>query len=181
VKVPVAVLSIALISAATASGCTAAPNARNARATVTSSADRVWHDAQARLTVRYPNRWHVTTRNLTDITQPVARFAIYTGAAPSRAAVANGEFTRRLRPDQVVAIVMEQTAVSTADLRRLPRRPRRFTVGHLTGVEGFGERWVEFYFRDHGRELYLFIGVGERADGQLPTLLHSLDTLRVAP
>jgi hypothetical protein len=180
VKVPVAVLSIALVSAATAFGSTASTNTRSARAAVTYSADRVWHDAQASLTVRYPDSWHVTTRNLTNITQPVPRFAIYSGAAPSRAPVASGEFTRRLRPNQVVAVVMEQTAVSAADLGRLPPRPHRFAVRRLTGVEGFGTRWVEFYFRDHGREFYLFIGVGEQATGQLPTLLHSLDTLRVS-
>jgi hypothetical protein len=125
--------------------------------------------------VRYPARWHVTTRNLTNITQPVPRFAIYSGATPRPVAVASGD----PRANQVIGIVMESTPVSAAELRRLPPRPHRFTVNRLTGVEGFGNRWIEFFFRDHGREFYVFIGAGKHAARQLPTLLRSLDTFRV--
>jgi hypothetical protein len=175
-KLLVAVLSMVLVYAAISSGSTAWPTARNAQAT---SADRVWHDAQAKLAVRYPDSWHVTTRNLTNITQPVPRFTIYSGASPRRVAVTSGEFTQGLRADQVIGVVMEATSVSPPDLRRLPPRPHRFTVNRLTGVEGFGDRWVEFFFRDHGREFYVFIGVGQHGARHLPTLLHSLDTFRV--
>ena len=175
-KLPVAVVLVAVVSAAISSVSAASPAARNAGAT---SVNRVWRDAQASLAVGYPDSWHVTTRNLTNITQPVPRFAIYSGASPRRVAVTRGEFTQGLRSDQVMGIVMEQTSVSPADLRRLPRRPHRFTVSRLTGVEGFGDRWVEFFFRDHGREFYVFVGVGKHGARHLPTLLHSLDTLRV--
>ena len=124
--------------------------------------------------MRYPEGWHLTTRSMTTITEPVQRFVIYSGATPRPVTDAGP------RADQVLAIVMEQTPVSASDLRRFPRRPRRFTVRHLGGVEGFGDRWAELPFRDNGRAFYAFIGVGTISTRQLPTLLQALDTLRVA-
>jgi hypothetical protein len=32
-----------------------------------------WHDAQARLALSYPRGWHVTTRELTAVTDPAER------------------------------------------------------------------------------------------------------------
>lgn len=156
-----------------ATACLAAPAA--SRGTLADPVRRTWHDDKAGLTVRYPARWHLTTRNLTNITQPVPRFAIYSGATPRRVTVMGG----RPRPRQVLAIVMEQTRISAAGLRQFPRRPRRFTVQRIGGVEGFGDRWAELVFRDNGRAFYVFVGVGLNGEPQLPALLHALDTLRI--
>ena len=75
---------------------------------------------------------------------------------------------------------MEQTSVSSADLKQFPHRPKRFTVSHLGGMETFeGERWAERVFQDHGRAFLAFIWVGAHDSRQLPTLLTILDSLRV--
>jgi hypothetical protein len=134
-----------------------------------------WHNREAGLTISYPAAWHVTTRSLTTITQPVQRLVVYSGAMPRRVAQIASP-----RADQVLAIVMEQTSVSTSDLKQFPRRPKKFTLSHLGGVEGFdGNRWAERAFRENRRAFYVFIWVGKNDDRQLPTLLNALDSLRV--
>lgn len=150
-------------------------SARSAGGAVARAAD-IWHDGKAGLTISYPAGWHVTKRSLTTITQPAQRFVFYSGSMPhSLAQVASP------RADQALAIVMEQTSVSASDLKQFPRRPKRFTVSHLGGIESFaGDRWAERVFRENGRAFYVFIWVGVNDNRQLPTLLNALDSLRVA-
>ena len=134
----------------------------------------IWRDGKAGLTINYPAGWHVTTRSLTTITQPVERFVVYSGSMPSLAQRASP------RANQALAIVMEQTSVSAVDLKQFPRRPKKFTVSHLGGIESFaGFRWAEPLFRENGRAFYVFIWVGANDNRQLPTLLNALDSLRV--
>lgn len=120
-----------------------------------------WRDAQARLAVRFPRGWHVTTRELTPVTDPVERFAIYSGPVP-----------RPLGPPkarQVIAIVMEVKSPLRVDLVNFPKRPHHFRLSRLGMLEGFsGKHWGELTFRDHGRAFYVFVGVGRQADAQLP-------------
>jgi hypothetical protein len=128
------------------------------------------------VSVRYPAGWHVTTRILTTITEPVQRFAIYSGSMPHGVAIASP------RADQALAIVMEQTTVSSADLKQFPRRPKRFTVSRLGGMESFaGSRWAERVFRENRRAFCVFVWVGTKDGRQLPTLLNALNSLRIAP
>jgi hypothetical protein len=132
----------------------------------------IWHDARTHLTLRHPAALHVTTQELTGITDPVERVALYSGPPPDAMV--------RPRANQVIAILMEQVPPLQVDLNRFPPRPRRFSIRRLTTVEGFsGPRWAEIPFRDHGRAFYLFVGVGPHADGQIPDLLRALDSLRV--
>lgn len=141
---------------------------------VVGSSAGTWHDTKAGLAISYPAGWHVTTRNLTTITEPVQRFVIYSGATPHRLQVASP------RANQALAIVMEQTSVSPGTLKQFPRRPRRFTVAHLGAIENFaGDRWAERLFRENGRAFYAFIWVGANDNLQLPTLLNALSSLRV--
>jgi hypothetical protein len=124
------------------------------------------------LRVTYPQHWHVTTRPLTAITQPVQRFALYSGRRPRPMAAP--------RPNQVIGVVMEQTALAPRDLLKdFPRRPAYFALKPPFSVEGFSGSWGEIVFRDHRRAFYLFVGVGAHAQPQLPRLLAALDTLRV--
>jgi hypothetical protein len=136
-----------------------------------------WHDGKAGLTISYPAGWHVTTRSLTTITQPVQRFVVYSGSVPHSLAQVAGPSA-----NQALAIVMEQTSVSAIDLKQFPRRPEKFTISHLGGIESFeGDRWAERVFREKRRAFYIFIWVGAKDGRQLPTLLNALDSLRVAP
>lgn len=134
-----------------------------------------WSSPRTHLALTYPTGWHVTTTSLTPITDPVQRFAVYSGGSPRPMGPP--------RTGQVIAIVMEQTNLARGDLSRFPPRPRHFRVARLGGVEGFDSgrtgRWGEIVFRDHGRGFYVFIGVDARAAGQLPRLLRALDSLRV--
>ncbi|MGZ4409517.1 MAG: hypothetical protein ACXVY6_12090 [Gaiellaceae bacterium] len=135
----------------------------------------IWHDSNAGLTIRYPAGWHVTTRSLTTITQPAERFVVYSGKTPPSSVMVTAP-----RADQALAIVMEQISVSIADLKQFPPRPKSLTVSHLGGIESFqGSRWAERVFRESGRGFYVFIWVGANDGQQLPTLLNTLDTLRV--
>jgi hypothetical protein len=132
----------------------------------------VWHDARTHLTLRHPAALHVTTLELTGITDPVERVALYSGALPDGMV--------KPRSQQVIAILMEQEPPLPDDVARFPPRPRRFRIRRLTTLEGFsGPRWGEITFRDHGRAFYLFVGVGSRADAQIPGVLRALDSLRV--
>jgi hypothetical protein len=143
---------------------------------VVARAAGTWHDGKTGLTISYPTAWHVTTRTLTTITQPTQRFVVYSGSTPhSLAQVASP------RANQALAIVMEQTNVSAADLeQQFPRRPKKFTVSHLGGIESFaGFRWAERVFRENGRGFYVFIWVGAKDKRSLPILLNVLDSLRV--
>jgi hypothetical protein len=131
-----------------------------------------WRDTEARLSVSYPRGWHVTTRELTPITDPVERFVIYSGPLPQPLASPKAR--------HVIAIVMEVKSPLHVDLLRFPKRPHHFRLAHLGMLERFsGKRWGELTFRDHRRAFYVFIGVGSRAGAQVPKLLGALDSLCV--
>ena len=86
------------------------------------------------LRVMYPRNWHVTTRPLTGITQPVQRFAIYSGRRPRPMAAP--------RAKQVIGVVMEETAITPSDLlKEFPRRPTYFALRPPFSVEGFSGSW----------------------------------------
>ena len=124
------------------------------------------------LRIMFPRNWHVTTRSLTVITQPVQRFAIYSGQRPRPLAAPE--------PHQVIGLVMEETGLAPVDLRKdFPRRPAYLALEPPRSLEGFRGSWGEIVFRDHGRAFYLFVGVGVHAQQQLPRLLAAFDTLRV--
>lgn len=81
--------------------------------------------------------------------------------------------------NQVIGVVMEQTALAPGDLKEFPRRPTHFALRPRLSVEGFSGSWGEIVFRDHRRAFYLFVGVGAGAQPQLPKLLAALDTLHI--
>ncbi|MGH7123400.1 MAG: hypothetical protein ACREFI_03440 [Stellaceae bacterium] len=81
--------------------------------------------------------------------------------------------------NQVIGVVMEQTALAPGDLKEFPRRPTQFALRPPLSVEGFSGSWGEIVFRDHRRAFYLFVGIGVHAQPQLPKLLAALDTLRI--
>ena len=131
-----------------------------------------WRDPHARLAVSYPRGWHLTTRELTPITDPVERFAIYSGPLPRPLASPKAR--------QVIAIVMEVKSPLPVTLAHFPKRPHHFRLSHLGLLEGFsGKRWGELTFRDHRRAFYVFIGVGSQSRAQLPQVLDALNSLRV--
>jgi hypothetical protein len=133
-----------------------------------------WHSTKAHLTVPVPAGFHLTTTNITTITQPIPRFVLYSGRLPGQVADSSPS------EDQVLVILMEQTNAGSYLNRDFRPRPRHFAIARVNGLEGFaGSRWDEVVFRDHGRAFYAFIWTGLHAKGQIPELLGALDSLRV--
>jgi len=124
----------------------------------------------AALSIVLPHGWHVTTVPQMAVTDPVQRFALYSGARlPATGAP---------KQTQVVAILMEQEPAARSGF---PRRPRRFKLPRCGTMENAsGDRWGEIVFRDHRRDFYLFVWVGRSATAQVPALLAALDSLRVS-
>jgi hypothetical protein len=133
-----------------------------------------WHDPHTGLAVTYATGFHVTTEPQAAITDPVQRFALYTGALPPQVGPP--------REDQVVAVVMEQEPPLPVDLSRFPLRPHHFHLPRLGAIENFdGDRWGEIVFRDHRRGFYVFVWVGRSETSRVPNLLAALDSIRVGP
>jgi hypothetical protein len=126
--------------------------------------------ALAALTLLYPHAWHVTTQAQTAVTDPVQRFALYSGPPlPRRGSP---------RANQVVAILMEQEPPAGTPFRP---RPAHLRLPQLGTMENFvGDRWGEIVFRDRRRDFYLFVWVGRSATGHVHALLAALDSLHVS-
>ena len=132
-----------------------------------------WHDPHAALTVTYAKGWHVTTKLQAAITDPVQRFALYSGAPPPESGPP--------RDNQAMAILMEQEPPLPLDLSQFPPRLARFRLPTLGAMENFdGNRWAEILFRERRRAFYLFVWVGRSATGRVSEPLTALDSLRVS-
>lgn len=124
----------------------------------------------AALSIVLPHGWHLTTAPQMAVTDPVQRFALYSGARLPA--------TGSPRQTQVVAVLMEQEPPAQSGF---PTRPRLFHLPRCGTMENLtGDRWGEIVFRDHKRSFYLFVWVGRSATAQILMLLTALDSLRVS-
>lgn len=137
---------------------------------------------------KYPIGWAVTTRPLSNITNPVYRFAVSTvpvrrtqaDDGPCLAGIAN-----QLPADGVLAYLMEALGRHhDLSLPRMERRPRSFPLPTRsdTSLCGFerGGTWLPF--KEKGRAFYLGVYVGPQAT--MPTrraLRRLLDGMRIDP
>ena len=136
---------------------------------------RTYTDAKAGITLRYPQRWHVSRAPLRPVTDPVQRLVLYDGRALPTARLAPA-------PKQVIAQLVEVVPPLPLGLAGLPARPRRFRLPGPGRMEGFdGDRWAEIAFRDRGRAFLVFVGVGAAAADGRAELLASLDSLAIRP
>lgn len=128
------------------------------------------------IVVRVPAGWHVSTRPLNGVTDPVQRFLLSSVSVPPNASAGNGYLPPS---DAVLAQVIEEAPPDYSN--PWPKRPAHFKIGKLGRMETLdGKRWGELFFRDHGRHLYLFVWVGRHAHrAQVAALLHALDGLQV--
>jgi len=128
------------------------------------------------ITVRVPAGWHVSTRPLNGVSDPVQRFVLSSVSVPPNASSGNGYLPPS---DAVLAQVLEEEPADYSN--PWPKRPAHFKIGRLGRMETLdGKRWGELLFRDHERHLYVFVWVGRHAGGpQLTALLHALDGLQV--
>lgn len=129
------------------------------------------------IAVRVPAGWHISTRPLNNVTNPVQRFVLSSARLPKNANSGNGY----VPPSHaVLAQLIEEVPPDYSN--HWPNRPARFKLPHLNGMETFaGRRWGELLFRDRGRHFYIFVWVGRQATGaQTTKLLRALDGLRVA-
>jgi hypothetical protein len=135
----------------------------------------------------YPRSWFVTTRPLSNATNPVYRFTVST-VPVERTNADMGPclpgIAQQLPPTAVLAYLREALGHDrTRSLPRMPRRPRSFPLssrsdGSLCGFERGGV-WLPF--KDHGRAFYLGVYVGPKATATARrSLSRLLDGMRIA-
>lgn len=131
------------------------------------------------ITARLPVGWFVTNEPLNGIADPAQRLVLSSYRVPARAD-ASGYYTP---PASGVLAQVDEAFAEFGTRSGWPRRPSRFSLGRLSGMEGFGgHRWTEFLFRQHGRDFYIFVWIGKSApERQTRLLLNALDSLRIAP
>jgi len=131
------------------------------------------------LVLRYTSSLYVSTRPLDSITNPVQRFVLSTYPVPDDRLNANGNYTPPLTA--VIAELLEEVPPSDPAFQA-PLRPRQFLLPKLSDhLEGFGDRWAELPFRAHGRDFYIFLGVGDRASSsKVALVLRTLDALAIS-
>jgi hypothetical protein len=128
------------------------------------------------VTLQVPAGWHISTRPLNEVSDPVQRFVLSSVPVPPDASRGNGY----LPPENaVLAQVLEEEPADYSS--PWPRRPAHFKIGRLGRVETLdGRRWGELLFRDHGRHFYVFAWVGRHASSaQVAAVLRALDGLQV--
>jgi len=126
----------------------------------------------------YPSGLYVSNRPLDWTTDPAQRFVLSTYRVPVGRPNASGGYTPP--PTGVIAQLLEDVPPPDPGFRA-PVRPRHFTLPKLTDhLEGFGDRWAEIPFREHGRDFYIFLAVGPRASqARIALVLGTLDALVV--
>jgi hypothetical protein len=131
------------------------------------------------IVLRYPSSLYVSNRTLDSMTNPVQRFVLSTYRVPGNRPNAEGSYTPPLTG--VIAELLEEVPPPDPDFQA-PPRPRRFVLPKLRdNLGGFGDRWAELPFRAHGRDFYIFLGVGGRASStKVALVLRALDALAIS-
>jgi len=117
----------------------------------------------------YPREWFVTTRPLSNGTNPVYRFAVST--VPIRRTAADQGpclpgIAKQLPPAAVMAYLREVLGRDrTVSLPRMRRRPQSFPLPTRSGTSlcGFERGGLWLPFKDRGRAFYLGIYIGPKA------------------
>jgi hypothetical protein len=131
------------------------------------------------IVLRVSGGLYVSNRPLTlkDAGNPAQRLVLSTYRVPGERPDANGDYTPP--PTGVIAQVLEVVPPPDFDFQGR-QRPARFALPKLGRLEGFGDRFGEIVFQDHGRGFFIFIGVGRRANAdEVERVLHTLDELTI--
>jgi hypothetical protein len=131
------------------------------------------------IVLRYPSSLYLSSRPLDSMTNPVERFVLSTYRVPGDRPNAEGSYTPP--PTGVIAELLEEVPPVDPAFQA-PPRPRRFVLPKLRdNLEGFGDHWAELPFRAHGRDFYIFLGVGDRASSaKVALVLRTLDALAIS-
>src|ERR1700722_619227 len=123
--------------------------------------------------------WQVSNRPLGYISNPVQRFVVASYRVPGGRPDGGGDYG----PPRggVIAQLLEERAPGPDAKKFFPLRPARFASPKLSDhLEGHSGGWAEMVFRDHGRDFYIFVGVGPGTPTtRVETLLRTLDTISV--
>jgi hypothetical protein len=130
------------------------------------------------IVLRYPSGLYVSNRVLDSMTNPVQRLVLSTYRLPGGRL--NQDGTYEPPATGVIAELLEEVPPSDPAFQA-PLRPRQFALPKLNShLERSGSRWGEIPFRDHGRDLYIFLGVGPGASqAKVALVLRTLDGLTI--
>jgi hypothetical protein len=133
----------------------------------------------SRVAVTVPESWSATNEPLDYSSNPVQRFVLSSYRVPRGRPNGDGDYS--VPRSQVLAQLMEEQApLPVSD--GFPPRPARFALPRLTGrLEGHSGKWGEITFREHGRDFYIFLGIGSNAEARVGELLQALDAMTIAP
>ncbi|MFL5953125.1 MAG: hypothetical protein ACJ76I_03345 [Gaiellaceae bacterium] len=180
-----AVVLLALLCVA---GTTAAALAAAASNSEPSGATERFTVPHARMSLEYPANWHITTRRLNGVIDPVTRFTVTSFTL--RQSKPDADFCARTLGKQwpsngaYVQVTEELDGASLKKmLRRVPPRPKRFSLAS-SGAGGLCTRPVsgQLMFHQLGRAFYIYYGVGSKAS--TPTrhaIVAILESLRISP
>jgi hypothetical protein len=140
----------------------------------------------ARMSLDYPANWHISTRRLNGVIDPVTRFTVT--SFPLRQSKPDPDFCARTlgkqRPSNgaYVQVTEELDGASLKKmLRRVPPRPKRFTFAS-SGAGGLctGPVSGQLMFHQLGRAFYIYYGVGSKASTRTrQAIVAILDSLRI--
>ncbi len=140
----------------------------------------------ASMSLSYPLNWHISTRRLTGVIDPVTRFTVT--SFPFRQSRPDTDFCARTlarRWPANGAYVQVAEELDGASLRkmlsRVPPRPRHFTLAR-SGAGGLctGPVSGQLTFRERGRAFYVYYGVGRKASPATRcAVVAVLDSLRI--
>jgi hypothetical protein len=123
----------------------------------------------ARMSVSYPANWHISTKRLNGVIDPVTRFTVT--SFPLRQSKPGPGFcaptlAKQWPPNGAYVQVTEELDGASLKkmLRRVPPRPKRFTLA-TSGAGGLCTEPVsgQLMFHQLGRAFYIYYGVGSRA------------------
>ncbi len=140
----------------------------------------------ARMSLDYPANWHISTKRLNGVIDPVTRFTVTSFAL--RQSKPGRDFCARTLGKQwpssgaYVQVTEELDGASLKTmLRRVPPRPKRFALAS-SGAGGLCIRPVSGQLMSHqlGRAFYIYYGVGSKASTRTrQAIMAILDSLRI--
>jgi hypothetical protein len=139
----------------------------------------------ARIMVRYPSNWYVTTRRLDYVSDPRTLVAVASYVIPLRAGASCDGTQGRGRPADGAFVLLKEVLDGASLRRSLPRlstRPTHFKIPSDGRAGCLPPYSATYQFRVGRRAFYTYVSVGPRATkATRAAVAQVLDTMKIAP